>query len=41
MTLELSEKIEKLEAAEEELKEAITPFVYALFTRFLDSRHLW
>jgi len=41
MTLELAEKIEELEAAEEELKEAITPFVYALFTRFLDSRHLW
>ncbi len=38
MTIDLINKIEELEAAEEELKEAITPFVYALFTRFLDSR---
>jgi len=41
MTHELENKIASLEKAEEELKEAITPFVLALFTRFLDSRHLW
>ncbi|TNV85716.1 hypothetical protein FGO68_gene17605 [Halteria grandinella] len=40
-TIELQQKLEALEQVEEELKEAITPFVYALFTRFLDSRHLW
>jgi DNA mismatch repair protein MSH6 len=41
MTHDLALKIERLEQAEDDLKEAITPFVYALFTRFLDSRHLW
>ena len=40
-TEELEEKVEQLEGAEQELKEAITPFVYALFAKFAESRQLW
>jgi DNA mismatch repair ATPase MutS len=33
--------IEELEDAEEQLKNAISPFVCALFQRFYENRNLW
>jgi DNA mismatch repair protein MSH6 len=37
----LKSLIEQLEEAEESLKDAISPFVCALFQRFHENRQLW
>ena len=40
-TREILNLVEKLEVAEEELKEAFVPFLTSLFQKFQDQRYLW